>query len=99
MKKTTEGKRWRRTVDEIAASTNLPPEKIAEVLKVVQTFEPVGVGARDLRECLLLHDIEGLSYNQIAYVAQIPVSMVLIRLCRARGMLIAACSAPDPTIR
>jgi RNA polymerase sigma-54 factor len=42
------------TVEEIAASTNLPPEKITDVLKVVQTFEPVGVGARDLRECLLL---------------------------------------------
>jgi RNA polymerase sigma-54 factor len=42
------------TIEELATTTNLPPEKIAEVLKVVQTFEPVGVGARDLRECLLL---------------------------------------------
>ena len=32
----------------------MAPEKIAEVLKVIQTFEPVGVGARDLRECLML---------------------------------------------
>jgi len=42
------------SVDELAATTQLPPEKISEVLKVIQTFEPVGVGARDLRECLLL---------------------------------------------
>ena len=42
------------TVEELAASTNLPPEKILAVLKVIQSFEPVGVGARDLRECLLL---------------------------------------------
>src|SRR5439155_2001350 len=42
------------TVDELAASTGMPPEKILEVLKVIQTFEPPGVGARDLRECLLL---------------------------------------------
>jgi RNA polymerase sigma-54 factor len=42
------------TVEEMAAANNLPPEKISEVLKVLQTFEPVGVGARDLRECLLL---------------------------------------------
>ena len=41
-------------VEEMAASTNLAPEKIAEVLKVIQTFDPPGVGARDLRECLLL---------------------------------------------
>jgi RNA polymerase sigma-54 factor len=42
------------TIDELSASTQLPAEKIAEVLKIIQTFEPVGVGARDLRECLLL---------------------------------------------
>jgi RNA polymerase sigma-54 factor len=42
------------TVEEVATSINLPPEKITEILKVVQTFEPPGVGARDLRECLML---------------------------------------------
>jgi len=42
------------TVEELAASTNLPDEKILEILKVIQTFDPPGVGARDLRECLLL---------------------------------------------
>src|SRR6185436_7523468 len=29
-------------------------DKILSVLKVIQTFEPSGVGARDLRECLIL---------------------------------------------
>jgi RNA polymerase sigma-54 factor len=42
------------TVEELSASTNLPEEKISEILKVIQTFDPPGVGARDLRECLLL---------------------------------------------
>ncbi len=42
------------TADELALSTNLPAEKILAVLKVIQGFEPPGVGARDLRECLLL---------------------------------------------
>jgi len=42
------------TVEELAASTNLPVEKISEVLKTIQSFEPAGVGARDLRECLML---------------------------------------------
>src|SRR5271156_5615508 len=42
------------TVEELAASTSLPPEKIFAVLQVIQTFDPVGVGARDLRECLML---------------------------------------------
>jgi len=41
-------------VEEINNSTGVPGELIQEVLKVIQTFEPAGVGARDLRECLLL---------------------------------------------
>jgi DNA-directed RNA polymerase specialized sigma54-like protein len=31
-----------------------PAIKILEVLRVIQTFEPTGVGARDLRECLMI---------------------------------------------
>src|SRR5213078_3685796 len=42
------------SVDELAFATNIRPEKILEVLKVIQTFHPPGVGARNLRECLLL---------------------------------------------
>ena len=42
------------TPEEISASTSLPVEKISEVVKVIKTFDPPGVGATDLRECLLL---------------------------------------------
>ena len=42
------------TVEELSTANNLPAEKIAEVLKVIQTFDPPGVGATDLRECLML---------------------------------------------
>jgi RNA polymerase sigma-54 factor len=42
------------TIEELASSTGLSADKILEVLKIIQTFEPAGVGARDLRECLLL---------------------------------------------
>jgi RNA polymerase sigma-54 factor len=42
------------TVEEISVANNLPAEKISEVLKTIQTFDPPGVGARDLRECLML---------------------------------------------
>jgi len=42
------------SVDELAFSTNIPAEKVLEVLRVIQGFHPPGVGARDLRECLLL---------------------------------------------
>lgn len=42
--------------DDISFRLNIEttPEKIDAILKVIQDFEPVGIGARDLRECLLL---------------------------------------------
>lgn len=42
------------SVEEIAASLNKDREEVERVLKVIQTFSPYGVGARDLAECLLL---------------------------------------------
>jgi RNA polymerase sigma-54 factor len=42
------------SVEELSSSTGVEAEKILSVLKVIQGFEPAGVGARDLRECLLL---------------------------------------------
>jgi RNA polymerase sigma-54 factor len=41
------------SIEELAATTGLPQERILEVLTAIQTFEPSGVGARDLRECLM----------------------------------------------
>jgi RNA polymerase sigma-54 factor len=42
------------SVEELAFSTSIPPEQILGVLKVIHSFHPPGVGARDLRECLIL---------------------------------------------
>ena len=42
------------SVEELAFSTGVAPNDILAVLKVIQTFHPPGVGARDLRECLML---------------------------------------------
>ncbi len=42
------------SVEELSFSTNIPVERISEVLKVVHGFHPPGVGARDLRESLML---------------------------------------------
>lgn len=42
------------TVEEIAQQTKVPVEKVAAVLKKIQEFDPLGVGARNLQECLLL---------------------------------------------
>jgi len=44
----------RESVDRIAESLQVPEEDVEAVLTLMQSFEPVGVGARDLKECLLI---------------------------------------------
>ncbi len=43
-------------VDDLAFSVNISTteEELLEILRIIQDFDPTGVGARDLRECLLL---------------------------------------------
>ncbi len=47
----------------------------------------------DLRECLLLREMEELSYKEIARIAEIPIGTVMSRLCRARRRLMASWTA------
>jgi RNA polymerase sigma-54 factor len=42
------------SLDELAAMGPWPVEQVEQVLSMVQRFDPVGVAARDLQECLLL---------------------------------------------
>ena len=42
------------SLDEIAAAGEHTMEQVEEALRVVQSLDPAGVGARNLRECLLL---------------------------------------------
>jgi RNA polymerase sigma-54 factor len=42
------------SVDEICAMGNYKREDVEKALTLVQSFDPVGVAARDLRECLLI---------------------------------------------
>lgn len=41
-------------LEEIAASVGAPLELVEKVLKIIQSFDPTGVAARDLKECLLI---------------------------------------------
>lgn len=42
------------SLEEIAAMGQHKPEQVEEALHIVQSLDPAGVGARNLRECLLL---------------------------------------------
>jgi RNA polymerase sigma-54 factor len=43
-------------IDDLAFSQNViaTEEEVEDILKIIQTFDPAGVGARDLQECLLI---------------------------------------------
>ena len=42
------------SLEDICSEVNLPLEVVEEVLRRIQLFDPVGVAARDLKECLLI---------------------------------------------
>ncbi|MGA1013512.1 MAG: RNA polymerase factor sigma-54 [Limisphaerales bacterium] len=49
-----EGGFLKASTNELIFSTNAPKETIERVVELIQSFDPPGVGARDLRECLML---------------------------------------------
>lgn len=57
------------SVEEIAAMGSWSVSEVEEVLAIIQAFDPVGVAARDLQECLLLQirhlGLEGTPVEQI----------------------------------
>lgn len=50
------------TIDQISTLFSVSEEKVEKVLKIIQTFEPSGVGALNLAECLLIQ-IEALGFK------------------------------------
>jgi len=46
------------TVEEVSESFGVPPEKIEDLLAQIQKFEPAGVGARNLQECLWIQLVQ-----------------------------------------
>ena len=42
------------TTEEIAKALGVPEENVKDTLEIIQSFDPVGVGASDLRECLTI---------------------------------------------
>jgi RNA polymerase sigma-54 factor len=50
------------SLEDICSEINLPMELVEGVLRKIQQFDPVGVAARDLKECLLIQ-LEQLSHR------------------------------------
>lgn len=57
------------SLEEVAEALGEDIEKVDHVLDVIQNFDPVGVGARDLRECLVIQlSARGMLTEEIEYV-------------------------------
>ena len=52
--------------DVIAENFSTTPDSVEKVLNVIQKFDPVGIGARNLRECLLIQLNESAEKDEIA---------------------------------
>jgi RNA polymerase sigma-54 factor len=48
----------RANVDEVAEVLRISPERVEPVLRIIQEFDPPGVGARSLSECLALQLVQ-----------------------------------------
>ena len=59
------------SVEEISENTNSDVKQVEKVLDVVQTFDPAGVGARNLGECLIIQlAARGELTDEIEYVIE-----------------------------
>ena len=81
------------TDDEVTddrADDCLDPEALALQRQTVENVQrAVNELPADFREVIVLREIEGLSYKEIAAVAGIPIGTVMSRLARARERLLA----------
>jgi RNA polymerase sigma-54 factor len=77
------------SVQEIAEHLVVPVERVEYMLSQLQTLEPLGIGARDLRECLLIQ-LRALSEQEMPHpLAYILIDRYLDRLGRSRAQEIA----------
>lgn len=59
------------SVQEISQAMNAEIEDVEDTLNFIQTFEPVGIGARNLRECLIIQlASKGLLTDEIEYIIE-----------------------------
>jgi len=77
------------TVEEMAPSPEVDLERKARTESVWEGLDRLAV---EFREALVLRELEGLSYKEIAQVTDVPIGTVMSRLARARKQLLLALS-------
>jgi len=54
------------TVEEVAETFGIAPDKVEDILAAIQKFEPAGVGARNLQECLWIQLVQRKQESTLA---------------------------------
>jgi RNA polymerase sigma factor (sigma-70 family) len=83
-------------IEALAPADGATPEE-ALIAKAGAAAIELAIGALPppFKEILVLRDINGLSYRDIAEITGAPVGTVMSRLARARGLLMAALGSPE----
>jgi RNA polymerase sigma-70 factor (ECF subfamily) len=88
-------------LDEELHGRERPPENPESILLAADQSEIVRKAIEELpadfREVVVLREMEGMSYKEIANIASIPVGTVMSRLARARSRLQELLSGPMTT--
>jgi RNA polymerase sigma factor (sigma-70 family) len=71
-----------------------PEEQLLQQQTVSRVRAAVESLPADFREVIVLRELEGLSYKEIAAVVDVPLGTVMSRLARARERLLAVLEAP-----
>jgi RNA polymerase sigma factor (sigma-70 family) len=79
-------------IEALAATDGAASPEEALIAKASAAELELAIGALPppFKETLVLRDITGLSYREIAEITSVPLGTVMSRLARARGLLMAA---------
>jgi len=83
------------TTDNPADSALDPEARLLQQLAIARVREALEQLPVDFREVLVLREIEGMSYKEIAALVRVPIGTVMSRLARARDRLSAVLKPPS----
>jgi RNA polymerase sigma factor (sigma-70 family) len=84
-------------IEALAPADGAPTPEVALIEKANAAAIEFAIGALPppFKETLVLRDINGLSYHEIADIIGVPLGTVMSRLARARGLLMADLGRPE----
>ena len=79
---------WTETLREPADGTPGPEKRLIQQARRDRVRDAIEHLPREFREALVLREIEGMAYKEIAWVLKVPIGTVMSRLSRARSLLL-----------